>query len=112
MERITTTQQFDELLARSGRTIVKFYTTWCPDCHRIDKAWEEYAESHKEQANFADLNCEEVREVADRYDVKGIPSFLVYEQGQLVDRLYSRDAKTVKQVTDFADKALAEVVKG
>jgi thioredoxin-like negative regulator of GroEL len=107
MNKITTTEQFDRILADNARVIVKFYTTWCPDCRRIDKPWDEYAEANQQRAAFVELNAEEVLEVAERFDVRGIPSFLMFESGRLADRLYSRDAKTAKQVTDFAEKALA-----
>jgi thiol-disulfide isomerase/thioredoxin len=111
MLKITSEDQFDQLLAGNPVVVVEFYTTWCPDCHRVEKAYAEYAEAHKEQAVFANLNAEEVRPIAERFDVRGIPSFLVFRNGELVERLYSRDAKTVKQVTDFLDKALEVVAQ-
>jgi thioredoxin-like negative regulator of GroEL len=107
MEKITSAQQFDQLIAHEGKVIVKFYTDWCPDCHRIDKGFAEYAAANQSRAVFAEINADQVQEVAERFDVRGIPSFLVFEKGELVDRLYSRDAKSVKQVTDFVDKVLA-----
>ncbi|MGE5673387.1 MAG: thioredoxin family protein [Mycobacterium leprae] len=95
---------FDAALRADGRTVVvKFYTDWCPDCHRIDKAYNEFPEQFAGLA-FAEINSEESPAVSERFDVRGIPSFLVFRQGELVDRLYSRDAKSVKQVTDFVAK--------
>lgn len=110
MEKITSAQQFDELLTRTGRTIVKFETDWCPDCRRVEKGFADYAEANANRAIFAEINADEVKEIADRFDVRGIPSFLVFEKGELVERLYSRDAKTLQQVVAFADKALKQEV--
>lgn len=108
MEKITSAQRFDELLKESSLAIVKLETTWCPDCRRVEKGYAEYAETNKQRATFAELDADQVREVAERFDVRGIPTFLVFRDGELVDRLYSRDAKTVQQVVNFADKALQE----
>lgn len=83
-----------------GTVIVKFYADWCPDCTRIEAAWAEFPQRFP-QVQFADLNTDESPQTAAQYDVRGIPSFLVFRGGQLVDRLYSRDAKTVQQVEEF-----------
>jgi thioredoxin-like negative regulator of GroEL len=109
MERITSARQFDELLAGRPHLIVEFYTDWCPDCRRVEQAYAGFAEAHQDQATFATLNAEAVPEVAQRYDVRGIPSFLVFREGVPVSRLYSRDAKTVRQVLDFLEQALMQL---
>lgn len=109
MEKITSPQQFDQFLANNSQAVVKFYTTWCPDCSRIEKAYDQYTQENASRAGFAELNADEVQEIADRFEVRGIPTFLVFKGGELVDRLYSRDAKSNKQVLDFAEKALQEL---
>lgn len=42
-----------------------------------------------------------------RFDVRGIPTLLVFRDGELVDRLYSRDAKTMRQVIDFVARQVS-----
>lgn len=92
---------FDEAIQSApGTLIVKFYADWCPDCRRIQRAYEEFPMQFP-GLSFAELNTDESRAIAERYDVKGIPSFLVFREGNLAERLYSRDAKSVGQVTDF-----------
>lgn len=111
MERIRDVKAFDQALAHSGTTVVKFYTDWCPDCHRVANAYEAYAEEHGEEALFADVNAEEVIEAAERFAIRGIPTLLVFRNGNLVQRLNSRDCKTVKQMVDFLDGALRSGVR-
>ena len=41
------------------------------------------------------------KEIADEYNVKGIPTFIVYRDGKEVDRLPSRHAKTKEQIESF-----------
>ena len=106
MQRIGSLADFEQAVAHEGLTVIKFYTDWCPDCHRVAAAYEEYARDHRDQALFADVNAEEVPEAAERYDVRGIPTLLVFRNGALVDRLYSRDCKTPQQMVAFLDKTL------
>lgn len=112
MERIRDVQAFDQALAHPGTTVVKFYTDWCPDCHRVAKAYESYAEEQQERALFVDVNAEEVPEAAERFAIRGIPTILVFRSGELVERLNSRDCKTAKQMVDFLDSALSSEVRG
>lgn len=97
-------RSFDQAIKEAeGTLIVKFAADWCVDCRRIDGAYAEFPGQFKSVA-FATVDTEEALETAQRFEVKGIPSFLVFRNGELVDRLYSRDAKSVKQVTDFVAK--------
>lgn len=109
MRRLTK-DNFEGALQESGETlIVKFYANWCPDCRRIEGAYEEFP-TRFSSLSFAEVFTEESPELAERFDVKGIPTFLVFRNGDLVDRLYSRDAKTVKQVEEFVAKQVQAVV--
>lgn len=112
MLQIADGKAFNELLAKPGTVVVKFYTDWCPDCHRVAQAYRMYAEEHQSRAAFADVNAEVVVEAAQRFDIRGIPTLLVFQDGKLVERLNSRDCKTVKQMVDFLDGALRSEVRG
>lgn len=100
---IISEQAFDEAV-KSGKTVVEVYANWCPDCKRIEPMLESWATTYGAQFTLLRLNRDDIPEVAERYDVMGIPSFLVFEEGELTNRLLSRDAKSVRQVEDFLNK--------
>ncbi|MHB9144134.1 MAG: thioredoxin family protein [Symbiobacteriia bacterium] len=100
MKRLNDTSFDQALRETAGTLIVKFYADWCPDCRRIERGYEGFPTQFP-SLSFAEINTEESPEVAGRLDVKGIPSFLVFRDGGLVRRLYSRDAKSIGQVVDF-----------
>ncbi|MCG0238843.1 MAG: thioredoxin family protein [Firmicutes bacterium] len=108
MEQIASVQDFDQFLSRHPRAVVKFYTTWCPDCRRIEGTYAEYAAANAHRAAFAEVNAEAVPDLAQRFDIRGVPTFLVFDRGQVVARLHSRDAKTPQQVLDFLNEALSQ----
>lgn len=100
---ITSVEQWDEAIA-SGRVIIEVYANWCPDCKRIEPTLPEWEKTYASTFRLLRCNRDEVPDIAERYDVMGIPSFLVFEEGELRGRLLSRDAKSVKQVADFLAK--------
>ncbi len=100
MKTITTAEQFNELINGNQKVLVKFYAGWCPDCTRmnmfIDPIIEEY-----NQFDWYELNRDELPEIADKYDVMGIPSLLIFQNGEKLAHLHSANAKTPQQVTEF-----------
>lgn len=103
-----TDQTFPAAVARKGFVVVKFYTTWCPDCRRTYAAGEELARRHGETAAFYEVDTDAFSELAQAYGIRGIPTFLVFRDGEEIARLHSRDAKTAQQVTVFIEEALEE----
>lgn len=97
---ITSAAALDEAIAM-GKVIIEVYANWCPDCKRIEAKLPEWAKEYEQQFTLLRCNRDEVPDVAERYEVMGIPSFLVFEDGELKNRLFSRDAKSAKQVEDF-----------
>lgn len=104
--RLLTTETFEEALREHPDLIVKFTADWCPDCRRIESAYTEFPGKFA-GLQFAEVDTVASKDLAERFDVRGIPSLLVFRSGELVDRLYSRDAKTVKQVEDFVARQLS-----
>lgn len=62
----------------------------------IDEIMEEF-----DQYKWYDINKDEIPEIAEKYDVMGIPSLLVYKDGEKIAHLHSANAKTPEQVTEF-----------
>lgn len=100
MKTISTVEQFNEIIVNEQPVIVKFYAGWCPDCTRmnmfIDPIIEEYA-----QYEWYELNRDELPDLADKYDVMGIPSLLIFKNGEKLAHLHSANAKSPQQVIDF-----------
>jgi thioredoxin-like negative regulator of GroEL len=103
---ITTDSQFAEA-TKQAKVMVEFYATWCPDCSRIDPYFEAWKEKYGQEFTLLRVNRDEIPDTAERLEVMGIPSFIAFQDGQEVNRLYSRDAKSKAQVETFLDQAYA-----
>ena len=84
-----------------GRIVVEVYADWCPDCRRIEGRMPHWAAEFADRFRLLRVNRDAVPAVGERFDVLGIPTFLVFEDGELRARLFSRDAKTARQVESF-----------
>ncbi|MBD0408632.1 thioredoxin family protein [Bacillus sp. 1021] len=100
MKKISTTEQFNELIQSDKEIIVKFFADWCPDCTRMNMFIGDILEEYN-QNDWYELNRDELPELADKYQVMGIPSLLVFKDGEKKAHLHSANAKTPEEVTEF-----------
>ncbi|AVM09718.1 thioredoxin family protein [Bacillus sp. NEAU-CP5] len=100
MKKISTTEQFNELIQSDKEIIVKFFADWCPDCTRMNMFIGDILEEYN-QNDWYELNRDELPEIADKYQVMGIPSLLIFKNGEKKAHLHSANAKTPEEVTEF-----------
>ncbi|MFP3636400.1 thioredoxin family protein [Bacillus sp. SIMBA_033] len=100
MKKISTTEQFNELIQSDKEIIVKFFADWCPDCTRMNMFIGDILEEYN-QNDWYELNRDKLPELADKYQVMGIPSLLIFKNGEKKAHLHSANAKTPEEVTEF-----------
>lgn len=103
MNRIESQAQFQDQIDQDNYTIMKFDATWCPDCKNLDRFIGDIVNEHKDKSFFA-VDSEQFDMLAEKYDVRGIPSLLVFKNGQKLDHLHSKFAKTPAQIRDYLDQ--------
>ncbi|MGL4820596.1 MAG: thioredoxin family protein [Bacilli bacterium] len=105
MEQITSVERFNELIASDRPVIVKFFTNWCPDCVRMDFFLPEIVESYNSFAWYT-VNRDDLSELGHKYEVMGIPSLLIFKDGEKLAHLHSANAKTPDEVEAFLQQHL------
>ncbi len=103
MEAIKSKETFDAIIQGDQRSIIKFEADWCPDCKRLDMFIGEITEDYNALKWFQ-LDRDEFPEIAETYQVMGIPSLLIFEKGEKLAHLHSANAKTPEDVRDFLEK--------
>ncbi|SFI63056.1 thioredoxin family protein [Thermoflavimicrobium dichotomicum] len=86
-----------------GEKVVEFTADWCPDCKRIEPDLPEIERKFADRYEFGILDVDEATQIAEQYNVKGIPTFLIFKDGEEIGRLPSRDAKTKEQIETFLE---------
>ncbi|NWL86977.1 thiol reductase thioredoxin [Paenibacillus sp. 79R4] len=102
MERIQTEKRYEELINRNQLTIIKYDATWCPDCKTLDKFMPDIMAKHQDKDFYA-LDVEQLEEITSKNEVRGIPSLLVYKNGEKIAHLHSKYAKTPSQISEYLE---------
>ena len=100
METINSTSNFYSTINSDQPVIVKFEAGWCPDCKAMDMWIDPIVEKYNNY-NWYTVNRDELEDVAANNDVMGIPSLLVFKNGEKLAHLHSANAKSPEQVESF-----------
>ena len=71
---------------KEGITIVDFWAPWCAPCHIQAPILEAVAKKLDGRAKFAKLNVDEARGPAMTYGIQGIPTVIIFKDGEEVQR--------------------------
>ena len=66
--------------------LVDFYADWCGPCRYMAPALEQLAKDHAGQVIVAKLDTDRHPEAAMRYGIRGIPTLLIFKDGEEVGR--------------------------
>ena len=67
--------------------VVDFWATWCGPCRKLIPILETISEEYKDKAIFAKLNIEENMESAKKLSISGLPSIIIFKNGEAVERI-------------------------
>ena len=84
--------------------VVDLWAPWCGPCRMISPALEEVATQLRGRMKLVKVNVDESPATAARFRVQGIPTLLLFDQGQLVDR--SVGAKGAAELRDWIEPLL------
>ena len=78
-----TAQNFEQEVMQSDKPVlVDFYADWCGPCKMMSPIVEEISKE-KTDAKVCKLNIDEEMEIAQKYGVMSIPTFIVFKDGQV-----------------------------
>ena len=100
MKQIKAEQEYRDQVKQGELTVGIFTTTWCPDCKRLGMFIDEVIEENQDKQWFI-IDRDEFPEIAEEQSVMGIPSLLVFKNGEKLAHLHSANAKTPEQVKEF-----------
>jgi len=81
----TTDTDFQKDVLKADQTVlVDFWAEWCGPCKAIGPALEEIADNLGGQIKIAKLNIDENPQTPQSYNVRGIPTLLIFKEGQVV----------------------------
>ena len=76
--------------------VVDFWAEWCAPCHAMAPAFERAAAEMKGRVRFAKVNTEAARAIAGRYDIRSIPTMILFRGGKEAARISgAMDARSI-----------------
>jgi thioredoxin 1 len=78
-----TKDSFDSTVTGNEIVLLDFWAPWCGPCRQFAPVFESMSESHPDIV-FAKINTEEERELAGHFQIRSIPTLMVFRQQIIV----------------------------
>ncbi len=91
----------EEILQADQPALVDFWAAWCGPCRTVGPVVEELAGEYAGKVKVAKLNVDENKQTPTKYGVRGIPTLMLFKDGQVVDQIVGAVPKSrIKELLD------------
>lgn len=82
-----------DVLKSDVPVVVDFWAEWCGPCKQIGPALEQIASEMGGRIRVAKVNIDENPNAPSKYGIRGIPTLLLFKDGEIVERKVGADSK-------------------
>jgi thioredoxin 1 len=87
-------QNFDVEVLNSGvPVLVDFWAAWCAPCRMLAPVVEAIADKYEGRAKVVKLNVDENTLTSGKYNIKGIPTLLLFKDGIIKEQIVGNTTK-------------------
>jgi thioredoxin 1 len=95
-----------EVLKSDVLVVIDFWADWCLPCKMMMPILEELDQEYSGKVKFGKVNVDEENELAERYQIMSIPTFVFMKNGKIIDKVIGAVPKAtlVKKLTKFLEE--------
>jgi thioredoxin 1 len=94
-----------DVLQSKKAVLVDFWAEWCGPCKMIAPVLDEISTTYADKLQITKLNVDENRDIPAKFGIRGIPTLMLFKDGQLAATKVGALGKA--QLTAFIDQQLA-----
>jgi len=99
-----TQANFQTMIESGTPVLVDFWAPWCGPCRVIAPILEEVAKEFEGKARVGKVNVDDSPDIASRYGVRGIPTLIVFKNGQIQGQMVGVNPKS--NIVSLVQKSL------
>lgn len=92
----------NDVLKSNGLTLVDFWAEWCGPCRALGPKLEEVSNELSEKVQIKKINIDENPDNPAKYQVRGIPTMILFKDGEMVDKVSGNIPKDA--IIEFIEK--------
>ncbi len=81
-----TSQNFNQEITNNDLLLVDFWAEWCGPCKSMHPIFTRMAKKYK-QVRFARVNVDNAQDIAMKYGVQSIPTFIMFKNGEIANQM-------------------------
>lgn len=98
-------RDFNEIIGKTSQPVlVDFWASWCGPCKMVAPELEAVGQEYEGKAVVVKINVDEQQQLASTYNVMGIPTLLLFKDGQEKNRIVGYRPR--KDLMDAIDKVI------
>lgn len=89
----------DDVVNAASPVLVDFYADWCAPCRALAPIVEELSSEYEGRVDVVKVDIDQARSLAQTYDIRGIPTLVLFKDGAPVESLIGARSKADLQLT-------------
>lgn len=96
-------ESFKDIISGEKPVLVDFFATWCGPCKMMTPIVEELGRELQGKARVLKIDIDKNQQVANQFQIKSVPTFLIFKKGKVVWRMSGAMDKTslMQQIENY-----------